>query len=94
MSNEAARCMQEGVVSSASEVDIAMVTGIGFPAFRGGLLRYADSIGILKIIEGLKKYEAKWGSRFSVSSAMLNKAESLGIGLGEKKIIPIFYDVS
>lgn len=42
---EATRCLDEGIVHSADEVDFALLAGAGFPAFRGGLLRYARSIG-------------------------------------------------
>lgn len=45
MIDEARLCLQEGVVRSPADVDFALVTGAGFPAFRGGLMRYARSIG-------------------------------------------------
>lgn len=51
MVNEAARCLEEGVVESADVVDIGMIMGTGFPPFLGGLLRYADGQGIDNIIE-------------------------------------------
>jgi len=53
MINEAARIIEEGVVDGADTVDIGMIMGTGFPPFRGGLLRYADSIGIDKIVNDL-----------------------------------------
>jgi 3-hydroxyacyl-CoA dehydrogenase/enoyl-CoA hydratase/3-hydroxybutyryl-CoA epimerase len=43
MLNEAAVCLEDGVVREPRDVDVAMVYGTGFPPFRGGLLRYADS---------------------------------------------------
>ncbi len=46
MINEAAMILQEKVVDGPDTVDIGMIMGTGFPPFRGGLLRYADSIGI------------------------------------------------
>lgn len=51
MVNEAARCLEEGVVESADVVDIGMIMGTGFPPFLGGLLRYADGQGIDNVIE-------------------------------------------
>lgn len=42
---EAKRCLDEGIVASPGELDLAMVMGTGFPPFRGGLLRYADTKG-------------------------------------------------
>ena len=46
MVNEAARCLEEEIVESAGDVDFAMVMGTGFAPFRGGPLRYADSLGV------------------------------------------------
>src|SRR5687768_1794660 len=51
MINEAARCLEEGVVESAADVDLAMVMGTGFAPFRGGPLRYADSLGLPKVAD-------------------------------------------
>lgn len=45
MIDEANRCLAEGVVKTADDVDFALLTGAGFPAFHGGLLRYARSHG-------------------------------------------------
>lgn len=75
MINEAARCLQEGVVASPSEVDLGMIMGTGFPPFRGGLLRYADSLGAQTIVDRLRKYEARFGARFEPSAALLARAE-------------------
>ncbi|MCG3175256.1 MAG: Fatty acid oxidation complex subunit alpha [Candidatus Omnitrophica bacterium] len=55
MINEAARCLEEKVVDSAATVDIGMIMGTGFPPHRGGLLRYADSIGALPILKDLER---------------------------------------
>ncbi len=53
--NEAARCLDEKIVASADDVDLAMVFGTGFAPFRGGPLRYADSVGLAKIVETLDR---------------------------------------
>ncbi|HEY9871395.1 MAG TPA: 3-hydroxyacyl-CoA dehydrogenase NAD-binding domain-containing protein [Candidatus Obscuribacterales bacterium] len=64
MVDEAARCLEEKIVRKAREIDLAMVMGIGFPAFRGGLLRYADSLGIGRVRRRLEKvYEQAGGGR-------------------------------
>lgn len=60
MINEAAMILQEKVVDSPDTVDIGMIMGTGFPPFRGGLLRYADSIGIDHLVGGLEKLEARF----------------------------------
>lgn len=46
MLNEAARCLEEGVVTDPAQLDLAMIFGTGFPPYRGGILRYADHLGI------------------------------------------------
>ncbi len=53
MVNEAARCMQEGVVAEPSQLDLAMIFGTGFAPFRGGVLRYADQEGIRTVVQKL-----------------------------------------
>jgi 3-hydroxyacyl-CoA dehydrogenase/enoyl-CoA hydratase/3-hydroxybutyryl-CoA epimerase len=55
MIDEAARCLEEKVVRKARELDLAMILGAGFPAFRGGPLRFADQTGISELIERLQK---------------------------------------
>nr|MBP6344268.1 hypothetical protein [Candidatus Omnitrophota bacterium] len=57
MINEAARCLEEGVIESPDVVDIGMIMGTGFPPFHGGLLRYADNQGIDNIVDILDELE-------------------------------------
>jgi 3-hydroxyacyl-CoA dehydrogenase/enoyl-CoA hydratase/3-hydroxybutyryl-CoA epimerase len=75
MINEASRCLEEGIVASASEVDLGMIMGTGFPPFRGGLLRYADTLGAKTIVERLKKYQSRFGARYEPAPAMIARAE-------------------
>ncbi|MBC7817154.1 MAG: enoyl-CoA hydratase/isomerase family protein [Planctomycetaceae bacterium] len=53
--NEAARCLDEGIVSKPEDIDLAMVFGTGFAPFRGGPMRYAETIGFGQIVEALEK---------------------------------------
>lgn len=76
MINEAAMCLDEGVVATPDELDLGMIMGTGFPPFRGGLCSYADTIGPQAIVEKLKKYEAKLGLRFKPSAAILKRAQT------------------
>ncbi len=55
---EAARCLEEGIVDTPTELDMALILGLGFPPFRGGLLRYADRIGIGEMCSGAERYAA------------------------------------
>jgi len=50
MINEAARCLEEQVVNDPADVDFAMIMGTGFAPFRGGPLRYADTLGAAKLV--------------------------------------------
>jgi 3-hydroxyacyl-CoA dehydrogenase/enoyl-CoA hydratase/3-hydroxybutyryl-CoA epimerase/enoyl-CoA isomerase len=54
---EVTRCLEEGIVATAEEADMALLFGIGFPPFRGGALKYADEIGLNKIIVMAEKYQ-------------------------------------
>ena len=66
MINEAARCLEDKIVDEPSAIDVGMIFGTGFPPFRGGLLRYADVIGIGHIVKTLGNFENKFQSdRFS-----------------------------
>lgn len=76
MINEASRCLDEGVVETPSDVDLGMIMGTGFPPFRGGLLRYADSVGAKAIVEALKKHEKRFGARFEPAPRLLKMAET------------------
>lgn len=57
MINEAARCLDEKVIDRADFLDLSLILGIGFPPFRGGLLRYADKVGIARVVQGLRSFE-------------------------------------
>ena len=65
MVNEAARVLDEGIVKRASDVDLAMIMGTGFPPFRGGLLRFADTIHPRTILSRLNEFEGRYGARFA-----------------------------
>lgn len=65
MVNEAARVLEEGIVTRASDVDLAMIMGTGFPPFRGGLLRFADSIHPRTIHSRLEDLHEQHGVRFA-----------------------------
>ena len=69
MLTEASRVLSEGVVREPGDVDMGLILGIGFPAFRGGLLRWADSLGLPAVLEKLHKYEAL-GPRYAPTEQM------------------------
>ena len=56
MCMETIRCLEDGIVSTAIEADMGLVLGIGFPPFRGGALRYVDSLGLGQFCDIADKY--------------------------------------
>jgi 3-hydroxyacyl-CoA dehydrogenase/enoyl-CoA hydratase/3-hydroxybutyryl-CoA epimerase len=55
MVNEAARCVEEKVVDSPEDADYGMILGTGFSPFRGGPLRYAEHLGLNKVVDELER---------------------------------------
>ncbi len=74
MINEAARLLGEGVVDSAAAVDLAMIMGTGFPPFRGGLLRFADSLHSRGVLDRIRTLHEQFGDRFEPAPVLLDLA--------------------
>jgi 3-hydroxyacyl-CoA dehydrogenase/enoyl-CoA hydratase/3-hydroxybutyryl-CoA epimerase len=73
MINEAASILQDRIVDTAENVDLGLIFGIGFPPFRGGLLKYADTEGLDRIVEALKKFAGSVDSnRYGVNGYLQN----------------------
>ncbi|MGM0481125.1 MAG: fatty acid oxidation complex subunit alpha FadJ [Pseudomonadota bacterium] len=75
MLNEAAYCLQEGIIRSARDGDIGSVYGIGFPPFRGGPFRYMDEIGIGALVSKLNKLAEQRGDRYQPAPLLQEMAE-------------------
>ncbi len=71
---EATRILEDGIASSVRDVDMGMIMGTGFPPFRGGLLRYADSLGIKNIVDKCSQY-SDLGKRFEPTQMLLDMAK-------------------
>lgn len=76
MVNEAARILEEGITRSPGDVDLAMITGTGFPPFRGGLLRYADTVGLRTILAKLESFARALGPRYEPAPLLRQRAEA------------------
>jgi len=74
MVNEAARAVAEGVVATPSDGDLALVMGIGWPPFRGGLMRWADREGIPRIVDRLDAWAGAVDERFEPAEALRERA--------------------
>ena len=75
MINETIRCLEEGIVASAAEADMGLIYGLGFPPFRGGPLRYADTIGLANFVALADKY-AHLGEIYQVTDKTRAMAEA------------------
>lgn len=76
MLNEAAYCLDEGIIRSARDGDIGAIFGIGFPPFRGGPFRYMDAIGVAEIVRRLQNYQKQHGERYTPAPLLLKMAEN------------------
>ncbi len=72
---ETVRCLEDGIVETAIEADMGLVLGIGFPPFRGGALRYIDTIGVKAFCDIADQY-ADLGELYHPTDAMREKAAS------------------
>jgi len=74
MVNEGAKILEEGIAQRASDIDVVWVYGYGWPVYRGGPMFWADSEGLGKIVDGLKRQEERMKPDFSFSELLLAKA--------------------
>jgi 3-hydroxyacyl-CoA dehydrogenase/enoyl-CoA hydratase/3-hydroxybutyryl-CoA epimerase/3-hydroxyacyl-CoA dehydrogenase/enoyl-CoA hydratase/3-hydroxybutyryl-CoA epimerase/enoyl-CoA isomerase len=74
---EATRVLEDGVAANVRDVDLALIYGIGFPPFRGGLFFWADSLGAAAIVEKLKAYNSL-GERFKATKTLKAAADRDG----------------
>ncbi|SEP07805.1 3-hydroxyacyl-CoA dehydrogenase [Methylobacterium sp. ap11] len=79
MINEGAKILEEGKAIRASDIDIVWINGYGWPVYRGGPMFWADTIGLPKVLERLRAYEAEYGEDFK-PSALLERLAAEGKG--------------
>ena len=72
---EAARCMEEGVVTTAAEADLGSILGWGFPAWTGGTLSYIDTMGVREFVAECDRFAKRHGKRFKPSKWLRERAE-------------------
>ena len=73
MANEAIRCLEEGIVDSAAEADMALLYGLGFPPFRGGVFRWIETMGLANFVALADKY-ADLGPIYQISDGVRKMA--------------------
>ena len=74
MLNEAARCLDEGVIRSARDGDIGAIFGIGFPPFLGGPFRYLDSLGVQNVVNKLTQLSETVDQKFAPAEILVKMA--------------------
>lgn len=71
---ETVRCLEDSIVASAGEADMAMLMGLGFPPFRGGPCRYIDQVGVKEFVALCDKY-AHLGKAYEAPQMLRDMAE-------------------
>jgi 3-hydroxyacyl-CoA dehydrogenase len=74
MVNEAARCLEEEVVREPADVDFAMIMGTGFAPFRGGPLRYVDTVGAGGLVDAMDRLAEARATHFKPCMLLRNMA--------------------
>ncbi|MEP1151604.1 MAG: fatty acid oxidation complex subunit alpha FadJ [Balneola sp.] len=76
MINEAAYCLEEGILKSATDGDLGAILGLGFPPFLGGPFRYIDQVGAKYLVEKLNGFVDRFGPRFKPAPILTEYAKS------------------
>jgi 3-hydroxyacyl-CoA dehydrogenase/enoyl-CoA hydratase/3-hydroxybutyryl-CoA epimerase/enoyl-CoA isomerase len=72
---ESSRCLEDGIVGTAAELDLGLVYGLGFPPFRGGALRYADATGLRALCQAAERHRPL-GPLYHPTAQMLRLAQA------------------
>jgi 3-hydroxyacyl-CoA dehydrogenase / enoyl-CoA hydratase / 3-hydroxybutyryl-CoA epimerase len=76
MLNEAVRCLDEAVIASPRDGDLAAVYGIGYPPFQGGPFRHMERLGLANVAARLQELALHYGDRFEPCAGLLRRAEA------------------
>jgi 3-hydroxyacyl-CoA dehydrogenase len=74
--NEGANILDEGIALRAVDIDMLYILGYGYPAFRGGPMWYADTVGLKKVYERICEFEKQHGSLWAPAPLLKRLAES------------------
>ena len=73
--NEGARILEEGFALRSVDIDIIYINGYGFPAYRGGPMWYADTVGLKKVYDRIREFESKHGEIWQPAPLLKHLAE-------------------
>ncbi len=82
--NEACKILEEGKAYRASDIDVMWLNGFGFPRYRGGLMYWADTIGVAEVYRQIQQWHQQYGERWAPAPLLRRLAES-GTPLREAK---------
>jgi 3-hydroxyacyl-CoA dehydrogenase len=74
--NEACRILEEGKAYRASDIDVMWLHGFGFPRYRGGLMYWADGVGVREVYNQIAAWHQQFGERWAPSRLLRQLAES------------------
>ena len=77
--NEAARCVEEGVLRSVADANVGSIFGWGFAPFHGGALQFINAMGARRFVERARELAAAHGERFAPANVVVNLAETDGV---------------
>ena len=81
--NEGMNILDDGIAQRPGDIDVVYVYGYGFPAWRGGPMHYADSVGLANVLERVREFEQRFGSENWTPAPLLEKLVSNGNTLAE-----------
>ncbi|PLW82380.1 3-hydroxyacyl-CoA dehydrogenase [Kineobactrum sediminis] len=80
--NEGAAIVEEGIAARPSDVDVVYLNGYGFPAWRGGPMFYADTLGLAALLERLQTLQQSTGDSFWTPAPLLRRLHDQGLTIG------------
>lgn len=83
MINEGARLLEEGIAYRPSDIDQVWLNGYGFPAYRGGPMHYADSVGLAEVAAKVAEFRASYGEEYWPHAPLLEKLAAAGKSFAE-----------
>jgi 3-hydroxyacyl-CoA dehydrogenase len=75
LANEGARILEEGIALRAVDIDIIYLNGYGFPAYRGGPMWHADTVGLKKVLARIREFERQHGELWTPAPLLVRLAE-------------------
>ncbi|MBL8178036.1 MAG: hypothetical protein JNK48_25385, partial [Bryobacterales bacterium] len=76
--NEGARLLEEGYALRSVDIDIVYLNGYGFPAWRGGPMKYADLAGLSKVCDRIREFGDRFGNTFWKPAPLLERLAAEG----------------